>query len=148
MLESEQVLPIRLKDAWEFFSTPLNLASITPSDMRFEILSKDADKPIFDGMRIDYRVRPILGIPVRWTSVIRNVERLHSFTDLQVRGPFAKWEHHHRFVDSPYGVIVKDRVLYKLPLGPLGGLVHTVLVRGRLEAIFKHRERALNAIFA
>lgn len=148
VIERKIVLPILQKDAWEFFSTPLNLARITPGDMHFEIKSKDVDKPIFNGMHIDYSVRPLFGIPLGWRTEIRSVEAPYTFTDAQVRGPFAKWEHEHRFVGTPYGIRVEDRVVYRLPFGALGRIVHSLIVKKRIESIFDHRERTLRAIFA
>ena len=148
VLERQLLLPIRQKDAWEFFSTPLNLARITPPYMGFEIMSEGAHMPIHSGMLIRYRVRPLIGIPLGWTTEIRNVDRPFGFTDVQLKGPFAKWEHHHRFIGTPQGIRIEDRVVYRLPFGPIGRLVHRALVRNRLEAIFDHRERTLRAIFA
>jgi len=147
-VEREQLLPLRLKEAWGFFSTPMNLARITPPDMRFEILSTEIDRPIFTGMRIEYNVRPLLGIKVRWLTEIRDVEPQRRFTDVQLNGPFAKWEHEHRFVGTPHGVLVQDRVVYRLPFGILGRLAHSAFVARRVGSIFDHREAVLRTIFA
>ncbi|MBP6310724.1 MAG: SRPBCC family protein [Flavobacteriales bacterium] len=148
VIERRIVLPILQKEAWEFFSTPLNLARITPEDMRFEIKTRDIAQHVFSGMHIDYRVRPLFGIPLDWRTEIRGVDAPFQFMDAQVKGPFAKWEHEHRFVGTPYGIRVEDRVVYRLPFGALGRFVHTLFVRKRIEAIFDHRERTLKAIFA
>ena len=40
-----------------------------------------------------------------------------------------------------------DRVAYALPFGFLGRIVHRLLVRRQLEAIFDYRERAIDEIF-
>ena len=36
-LQREQWLPISVEEAWAFFSTPVNLAKMTPGDMGFVI---------------------------------------------------------------------------------------------------------------
>ena len=46
LLEREQWLPISIGEAWSFFSSPLNLAKITPDDMGFVIRQPFQDKPI------------------------------------------------------------------------------------------------------
>ena len=39
-LHQTQKLPISLEKAWDFFSDPKNLNSITPDSMRFETFEK------------------------------------------------------------------------------------------------------------
>lgn len=148
VIERKILLPIRQKEAWDFFSTPLNLSRITPEDMQFEIITDHPERPIFNGMNIKYRVRPLFRIPLSWRTKIQGVEAPYKFTDEQLDGPFAKWEHEHAFVGTPYGIRVEDRVVYRLPFGLLGRLVHALVVRKRIEAIFDHREKALRTIFA
>ena len=45
-LTSEQILPISLEKAWEFFTHPNNLDRITPKEMQFEITNNPPDKLI------------------------------------------------------------------------------------------------------
>jgi hypothetical protein len=66
------------------------------------------------------------------------------FVDVQVRGPYALWEHTHTFEpDGPDAVVIRDRVHYALPFGALGRLAHALIVRRDLERIFDHRRRAV-----
>jgi ligand-binding SRPBCC domain-containing protein len=39
--------------------------------------------------------------------------------------------------------VIRDRVRYALPLGPLGRIVHAAFIRRDLERIFDYRERAV-----
>ena len=58
------------------------------------------------------------------------------------------WHHEHRFEPLGDGRIeITDRVTYALPFGPLGGLVHPLLVKPQLSRIFAFREHAVNRIF-
>jgi ligand-binding SRPBCC domain-containing protein len=66
------------------------------------------------------------------------------FVDVQLRGPYALWEHTHTF--EPLGeraVLIADRVRYAMPLGLLGEAAHAVFVKRDLEQIFDYRERAV-----
>ncbi|GAE64257.1 Ligand-binding SRPBCC domain-containing protein [Chryseobacterium indologenes] len=146
-LYREQQLNCSIERAWEFFSSPNNLSEITPESMNFVVHSKDADQPIFKGMEIDYTVSPILGIPMKWKTVISQVEDLKSFTDFQKQGPYKYWNHHHEFIANDKGVLMKDTVDYQLPLGILGRLAHTILVKKKLKNIFDFRYRVLNDLF-
>ena len=42
---------------------------------------------------------------------------------------------------------MEDIVHYKLPMGFLGDLMHPVMVKPKLEEIFKYREKKLEELF-
>lgn len=146
-LEREQHIPVGLEEAWTFFSAPENLARITPPDMGIVIRASFVAGPLRPGTRIAYTVRPILGIPLTWVTVIPEVDAPNYFVDVQERGPFRLWRHEHRFEPTAGGTLVHDRVEDALPLGPLGALAHATFVRRRLEHIFAYRRAALERIF-
>jgi ligand-binding SRPBCC domain-containing protein len=147
VLEQEQVLPISLEEAWSFFSTPRNLARITPPDMGFVIHEPFDDSPAHAGQRITYTVRPLFGIPLKWVTLIALAEGPHRFVDSQVQGPYKRWWHLHTFEPVQGGVLMRDRVEYELPLGPLGELAHGIFVKKRLQQIFEHRRETLKRLF-
>jgi len=128
-------------------SPPKNLEKITPKDMSFLVLTELDDKPIYNGMKIDYKVRPLLGIPMRWTTEITGVAAPYRFTDKQLKGPYALWEHTHTFQEVSGGINMTDHVVYSLPLGLIGTLAHKLIVRKKLEDIFNFREETLNNYF-
>ena len=147
VLERSQELPISVEQAWAFFSSPRNLARITPPDMGFVIHEPFDDKPTYSGQRITYTVRPLFGFPVGWVTRIAEVDAPHRFVDTQEKGPYALWHHTHTFTAVEAGVLMHDRVEYELPLGPLGELAHLILVKHKLKAIFEFRKQALERIF-
>ena len=146
-LEREQWLPIPIEQAWDFFSSPKNLAKITPGDMGFVIREPFVDVPMHAGQRITYTVRPLFGIPLTWVTYIAMAEQPYRFVDVQVRGPYRHWWHEHTFIAKEGGTLMKDRVEYELPLGRFGDLLHGPLVKGRLKSIFDFRFRTLERIF-
>ena len=145
--KTEHWLPISIGEAWKFFSSPKNLSLITPPELDFKILSS-LDSETYEGMIIDYKVKPLLGIVVRWQTEIIKVEPGKYFTDRQVRGPYKVWEHTHTFTESNGGVLMHDEVQYELPLSFIGNIAHHLFVRGRIEGIFNYRKKALNKMFA
>jgi ligand-binding SRPBCC domain-containing protein len=144
LLERSQVVPRPRAEVFSFFAEPRNLEAITPAFLRFEILPPipAATAP---GTLIDYRLR-LFGIPLRWRTRIDSVDPGRSFVDVQLRGPYALWEHTHRFEDAEGGTRVLDQVRYALPLGPLGAIAHRLLVRPTLERIFDHRRERVAAL--
>jgi ligand-binding SRPBCC domain-containing protein len=147
ILKREQLLPIGIGEAWEFFSAPANLAKITPPGMGFKVLTKLDGSSIYNGMKIDYKVSPLLRIPMSWTTEILDVQAPVAFKDRQQRGPYALWEHTHTFELVKGGVLMTDSVKYALKLGLLGKIAHSVLVRKRLEDIFNYRYERLIELF-
>jgi len=146
-LETSQVLPLTLDQAWRFFSDPRNLATITPDSLGFEILS-DLPASVYTGLIIEYRVKPLLGIPVTWVTEITAVDAPHRFVDDQRVGPYRLWHHEHDFTEVPGGVLMRDLVWYAMPYGPLGRLVHWLVVQRSLKRIFTYRHERLDRLFS
>ncbi len=141
VLEAEQVVRRSRHGVFTFFADPENLDTITPDGLRFEILTP---RPIAmrPGALIAYRLR-LLGVPFRWLTRIEAFQPEERFVDVQLRGPYRRWRHTHEFVEVAEGTMIRDRVEYQLPFGPLGELAHALFVRRRLDAIFAHRRRRI-----
>lgn len=142
----KQNLPISIEKAWAFLSSPKNLKTITPDYMSFDILS-GAEKPMFAGQIIQYIVTPILGIKTKWVTEITHVKENEYFVDEQRFGPYALWHHKHFIKEIDGGVEMEDIIDYKVPMGILGQLVHPILVKPKLEEIFKYRQKKLIELF-
>ena len=144
VLEREQRLPIPVAQAWDFFADARNLARITPPERGFQVVSPLPER-MHAGMLITYRIRPLLGVPVRWVTEITHVDEGRLFVDEQRFGPYRFWHHQHLFREVPGGVEVRDVVHYALPRG--AGAAGRLLVQPRLIAIFDHRRRVLEEMF-
>ncbi len=142
-----QFLPISNKRAWDFFSSAKNLSVITPPEMDFNILTQNLPEEIYEGMKIDYTVKPLLGIKMKWQTEISKVDQNFSFTDRQLIGPYKTWIHTHTFYPQKGGILMKDVVDYELPLGNLGNIMHWLIVRNKIENIFVFRKLALEKLF-
>lgn len=146
--KTEQFLPVDLETAWNFFSSPKNLSVITPPEMDFKILTHLGDDGIYEGMKIDYTVRPLFGIKVHWQTEISKVMNQSYFTDKQNIGPYKIWEHTHSFLKVSNGVQMTDVIDYKLPFGFLGLVAHKLVIRNKIESIFMYRKNILEKLFA
>ena len=141
-LEQQQVLPITLAQAWDFFSSPRNLDAITPPELGFEITC-DPGPRAYEGQIITYRIRVAPWVWVSWVTEIKCVEEGRSFIDEQRFGPYRFWHHRHLFEEVPEGVRMTDVVQYALPFGPFGALAHVLFVRAKLRRIFGYRKEIL-----
>ncbi len=142
-----QQLPISLDVAWDFFSSPANLKKITPADMGFNVVSKYHGDKMYPGQVIEYKVSPVLGIPLYWMTEITHVEDKKYFVDEQRFGPYSMWHHQHHFKVVDGGVEMTDIVHYKLPLWFLGDIANTLFVKKQLQHIFEYRYKIVEQQF-
>lgn len=146
ILKTVQRLPISIEEAWDFFSSPKNLKTITPPYMGFDITSGGEDK-MYAGQIITYKVKPILGIPMEWVTEITHVQEPYYFVDEQRFGPYALWHHKHFFQPIPGGIEMQDVVHYKIPLGIIGKAVNQIYIKNKLKEIFDYRYNTLEKMF-
>jgi ligand-binding SRPBCC domain-containing protein len=94
-LSASQFVPRPIEEVFAFFARPENLERMTPASMGFEWLNDDREMRA--GLEMRYRIRPVLGIPMTWIGRITEVQAPTRFVDVQVRGPYRRWEHSHVF---------------------------------------------------
>lgn len=142
ILEREQRVELPIEQAFAFYGDACNLERITPPLLRFEVVTP---RPIEMGVGtlIEYRLR-LHGVPVRWRTRITVWEPPRRFADVQIKGPYSLWEHTHTFEeDGPAATIIRDRVRYSIPFGPLGEIADRLLVQRDLKQIFDYRRDAV-----
>ena len=141
VLERQQLLPRARGDVFAFFADAFNLEAITPPWLGFRVVTPGTIA-MAPGTLIEYRLR-LHGLRVDWLTRIEVWEPGRRFVDAQVRGPYRLWRHTHLFEDHPEGTLVRDRVSYEIPLGPLGELARLLFVRRDLDRIFDYRRLAV-----
>lgn len=98
----------------------------------------------FEGIRPGQRAVIKLGpkpTSLTWVAEHRDVVEGPQFRDVQLRGPFARWEHTHRMIpDGPAASVLEDDIAYRLPFGPLGRLGGGIVER-QLARMFAYRHR-------
>ena len=94
---------------------------------------------IRNGDRGVFRVR--MGpFRVRWEFEHCDYVEGRQFRDVQIRGPFRRWDHTHRMMpEGPGSCRLEDRVEYELPLGFLGSLAGSWFVHRKLQKLFRYR---------
>jgi ligand-binding SRPBCC domain-containing protein len=135
-------LPRPRHEVFAFFADARNLQALTPAWLNFEVLTP-APITLRAGTIIDYHLR-VHGVPIRWRSEITLWDPPRQFADMQLRGPYALWQHTHIFDEQDGGTLCRDEVRY----WPRGGrLANWLFVRRDVERIFRYREQRLSEIF-
>lgn len=145
-LHAQTTLDAPIADVFAFFSSPENLAMLTPPGLAFEIETR---RPIEMGVGtlIDYTIR-VAGVPLRWRTRIERWSEGAGFVDAQLRGPYRAWFHEHRFTAVGDRTIMDDVVHYAPPLGVLGTVANKLFVESMLRRIFGYRRQAIRLRFS
>lgn len=142
----KQRLSTNIYECWDFFSNPGNLSLITPPEMNFVILT-ELPKEIYPGLIIQYKVSPLLSVPMNWVTEITQVIKPILFIDEQRFGPYKFWHHQHILKETDGGIEMTDIVHYRLPFGIIGNLLGSWLVKRQLIKIFDYRTQKISEIF-
>ena len=124
-----------------FFTEPTALERLTPPAFHLRLVNRDVT--LATGAVLDFRLRWLGVVPLRWRAFVREWDPPFRFVDVQVRGPYARWEHRHRFLEEGGGTWVEDRVTYRLPMGPLGRVAHALVVKRQLRELWDYRHQQL-----
>ncbi len=140
-LTAAQLLPLPRARVFAFFEDPRNLPGLIPTWLEFRLDPGEEGYAVAAGAEFDYTIR-WLGVSLRWRSRITRYEPPNEFTDAQVEGPYARWEHRHTFTEVPEGTRVDDEVHYALPAA---ALPFQGVIRRQLVEIFTYRDEKLAA---
>ena len=136
-LTSTTVIERDISEIFPFFSSAENLGLLTPRWVDFRILEIPSHMGI--GAMIKYRIGLSM-LSIGWVTRIVDWQPGKAFVDLQEKGPYRLWWHEHLFTVTATGsVMMQDRVIYRIPFGVLGQMVHHFIIRPTLLRIFKFR---------
>lgn len=127
------------EEVFRWHAQPDALERLSPPWEPVEILERSPG--IHDGDRGVLRIR--MGpFRVRWVFGHRDYIEGRQFRDVQISGPFRRWEHTHRMdPQGPGACILTDDICYELPLGLAGKVLAAWFVQRKLLRLFKYRHR-------
>ena len=145
IFEHRTWLPAPAEEVFRWHAEPGALQRLTPPWERAEGVREGR---IEEGAEVVLRVGVgLLSLP--WIARIVECVPGRSFRDVQVRGPFALWEHTHRMVpDGDCACWLEDWILYALPGGLLGRWFGGPFVRRKLDRMFDYRHRVTREALA
>ena len=131
--------PVETAFAWHARNGAIS--RLTPPWAPLEMISRSGFG-IDKGVKVLFRIR-MFGVPMAWEAEHIAWEENRLFRDRQIRGPFALWEHTHRFIpQSENTTLMEDEVRFRLPLGFLSRPFYGFAM-GELDRMFSYRHRRL-----
>lgn len=147
VFKQQQLLPVTIEEAWNFFATPRNLNNVTPPQLVFTITSPVPDT-MYEGLIITYKIKPMLNIAVDWCTEITHIKEHIYFVDEQRKGPYRMWHHEHHFKQVQGGVLMTDLLYYDIGKSFLGKLADRIFVHKKVKEIFACRYQILETYFS
>ncbi|HEX6850490.1 MAG TPA: TIGR01777 family oxidoreductase [Candidatus Polarisedimenticolaceae bacterium] len=127
-------LPVSAEQVFAWHARPGAFERLTPPWRRVRVLERRG-RGLAAGSRLVIET-PVGPIRTRWVAEHTVCEPPRRFVDVQREGPFAFWEHEHRFEDDgPSASTLVDRVTWRLPTGPIGA----GFAASQLERLFARR---------
>ena len=169
LVQFEQWVPVPIERVFLFFANPRNLPRIMPPHTGTELVRMKLAPPpgmaeerstITDraplagaGSEIvtSFLLVPFLPFRAQWTALITEFEWNHHFADVQQKGPFKSFHHHHELTreirDQVKGTVVRDVIEYDVGFGWLGELAQKLFVSRQLHQTFAYRQKAVEGLY-
>ena len=130
-------IPASAEAVFRWHTRPGAFERLTPPWEHVEVIERTGG--VSNGDRVVLRTR--LGpLSQPWVAEHRDYVDAQQFRDVQREGPFAYWEHTHRFeADGPQACFLDDRIEYALPFGALGKKIGGDFVQRKLDRLFRYR---------
>jgi ligand-binding SRPBCC domain-containing protein len=94
------------------------------------------------GEEVTWKARHF-GVVWTMTSRITELEAPARFVDEQVRGPFRRFRHEHRFEPRGGGTVMTDVIAFDAPFGPFGRLAEVAALGRYMPRLIAERNQYL-----
>lgn len=143
VFEWRSLMPVPADELFAYHARPGAFERLAPPWQRLRVLEQGGGMK--DGGRLVFTAY-VGPIGKRWVAEMGGYVEGRQFVDRQVEGPFASWEHTHRFVpvDAASSELL-DHVEYSLPAGLITDSVGAGPARRQLERLFRFRHARTRA---
>jgi len=135
-----------VEEVFKWHARPGAIERLSPPWDPLEIISQTGGINIGAEVKMKLKAGPI---PIKWHARHVDYQENVLFQDIQVKGPFSKWNHTHRFKSlDRTKCILEDTIEYALPFHPIGTAVMAPFVKKKLKQIFTYRHNTTMADMA
>jgi len=137
VFEKRSTMPVPVDELYAWHARPGAFERLAPPWRRLRVVERSGGIADGDRLVMEYGVGPVKR---RWVAVHRDHVPGKGFTDVQEAGPFALWEHRHRFaVETKDRSVLDDHVDYRLPGPALAQRAAAGAAGRRLRRLFEFR---------
>lgn len=137
VFERRSVMPVSADELYAYHVRPGAFERLAPPWQRLRVVEQSGG--MRDGGRLvfEFGVGPVKR---RWAAEMSGHEEGRQFVDRQVEGPFARWEHTHRFIPrDEHSSEMLDHVEFSLPAARVTDLIGEGAAESALERVFRFR---------
>ena len=117
------------------------ISRLTPPWAPLKMISQTSNG-IKKGAKVKFKLK-LFKIPMIWEAEHIEYQKNKLFKDHQIKGPFSKWIHTHRFKsDGKEACIMEDNIEFKLPFGFLSRPFYG-FAKKEFNRMFEYRHRVL-----
>lgn len=131
-------MPVPIEQAFAYHDRPGALERLIPPWKKVTIVRSDQSLQPDSQVIMRVHMGPL---KPKWVARHTRLERPHHFQDIQESGPFAHWQHDHRFEARGDKSLLIDDVSYQAPLGKIGSILSHRLINTELQTMFAYRHR-------
>jgi uncharacterized protein (TIGR01777 family) len=138
VFEWRSIMPVPVDELFAYHARPGAFERLAPPWQRLRVLEQEGGMK--DGGRVVFKVY-VGPFGKRWVAEMGGYVEGRQFVDRQVQGPFASWEHTHRFLPgADHGSSeLLDHIEYSLPAGLVTDSIGAGPARTQLERLFRFR---------
>ena len=115
VFEKRSTMPVPVGELYAWHARPGAFERLAPPWQRLRVVERSGTIADGDRLVMEYGLGPVNR---HWVAVHKDHVEGRGFTDVQDEGPFARWQHEHRFAaDGDESSVLEDHVEYELP-GP------------------------------
>ncbi len=143
VFEWRSIMPVPAEELYAYHARPGAFERLSPPWQKLRVVEQSGG--MLDGGRLTFEFH-IGPVKRRWTAEMTGHIDGRQFVDRQVEGPFAHWEHTHRFVpvDERSSELL-DHVEFSLPAGQVTDIVGEPAVDRFLRKLFLFRHERTRA---
>lgn len=132
-------LPVSADEAFAWHERVGAIDRLIPPWEQVNVTQRGAG--IASGSRVEL-VKWLGPLPLKWIAEHDEYDPGRQFRDVQVSGPFKRWEHTHRFeaLEAQRSQLL-DEIVYEIPGGPLGRTFGSKFIRKQIDAMFQYRHQ-------
>ena len=133
----QSIIKAAPEKVFAFHELPDALERLTPPWENVEVVQKADISEI--GSRAILKTKIFGLFPAEWIAEHTLYEPPKRFQDVQISGPFAKWEHTHIVKPHEEGAILCDEIEYEPPFWIFGKIAAPFAIKPKLEKMFAYR---------